>query len=242
MKLKDKVVIITGATSGIGAETAVECVKEGAKVVVVGRNAERGNAKVAELESMGGEAIFVPCDAVVEEDVKNVVETTVAKFGGIDVVVNNAGFFAPVPLDMHDTELWEKTFDCNMKSVFWMTKYSLPYVAERKGNYINMSSAAGLVYTDSGHAYGASKAALIHFTKQMAVTCGPQGVRVNAVCPGIIDTPIFGGADVSGVAAAFPMRRMGVPSEIAKPVVFLASEDASYITGAILSVDGGMAL
>lgn len=249
MKVRDKVVLITGGTSGIGEATALLFAKEGAKVAITGRNSERGNKIVEKVKSDGGESIFVKTDVSVAEDCRNAVEKTIAEFGGLDILFNNAGvFFAHDVVECTEEE-WDLQLDINLKGTFLMSKFALPgMIARGSGVIINNSSGWGLVGGDKAVAYCASKGGVVLLTKAMAIDHGPQGIRVNCVCPGDVDTPMlpedskFRGMQwdeyIAG-AANRPMRRIGTPEEIAKAVLFLASDDSSFMTGAALVVDGG---
>ena len=249
MKVRDKVVLITGGTSGIGEATALLFAKEGAKVAITGRNSQRGNKIVEKVKSDGGESIFVKTDVSVAQDCRNAVEKTIAEFGRLDILFNNAGvFFAHDVVECTEEE-WDLQLDINLKGTFLMSKFALPgMIARGSGVIINNSSGWGLVGGDKAVAYCASKGGVVLLTKAMAIDHGPQGIRVNCVCPGDVDTPMlpedskFRGMQwdeyIAG-AANRPMRRIGTPEEIAKAVLFLASDDSSFTTGAALVVDGG---
>lgn len=249
MKVRDKVVLITGGTSGIGEATALLFAKEGAKVAITGRNSQRGNKIVEKVKSDGGESIFVKTDVSVAQDCRNAVEKTIAEFGRLDILFNNAGvFFAHDVVECTEEE-WDLQLDINLKGTFLMSKFALPgMIARGSGVIINNSSGWGLVGGDKAVAYCASKGGVVLLTKAMAIDHGPQGIRVNCVCPGDVDTPMlpedskFRGMQwdeyIAG-AANRPMRRIGTPEEIAKAVLFLASDDSSFMTGAALVVDGG---
>lgn len=244
-KLKDKVAIITGSTSGIGEAIALMFASEGAKVVITGRNAERGELVVANIESNGGEAIFIACDTSVEEDINRLIKSSIDQFARLDILVNNAGVFFTGPLEELESDKWDSMFDVNVRGYFLMAKYAMPYLIKSgSGVIINNSSVAGLQSYSSGYsyAYGASKAAIIQFSRTLALNYGNKGIRVNTICPGIIQTAIFQGRDVSGSSTKIPLCRIGKPSDVAKVVTFLVSDEAEYITGVVLPVDGGLSI
>jgi NAD(P)-dependent dehydrogenase (short-subunit alcohol dehydrogenase family) len=249
MKLRNKVALVTGGTSGIGEATAFLLAKEGAKVVITGRNAERGNRIVETMKRDGGQAIFVKTDVGIAQDCRSAVDKTIAAFGRLDILFNNAGLFYAHDVVECTEEEWDLQLDVNLKGTFLMSKFALPgMIAQGSGVIINNSSGWGLVGGDKAIAYCASKGGVVLLTKAMAIDHGPQGIRVNCVCPGDVDTPMlpedakFRGMKwdeyVAG-AANRPLRRIGTPEEIARAVLFLASDDSSFMTGAALVVDGG---
>ena len=242
---KNKVVLITGATSGIGEETAKAFAKEGASVVLVGRNKEKGLHIEQEILSSNGKAIFIPCDVSNDQEVQKMVTKAIDTFGKIDILFNNAGTMLPsMEIERMPIADWQKTFDTNLLSMFLVTRYAKPYIIAQKGTIINNASIAGLQHYAAGrsYAYSASKAAVIQFSHQMAKNYAPEGVRVNCICPGIIQTPILHGRDPKIYESRIPLGYVGTPQDVAKVVVFLASENASYITGAVIPVDGGVTL
>jgi NAD(P)-dependent dehydrogenase (short-subunit alcohol dehydrogenase family) len=249
MRLRDKVAIITGGTSGIGRATAIFFAQEGAKVVVVGRDEGRGQQVVAEIAEAGGTAIFQRCDVRFGEQCRQVVEGTVRAFGRLDVLFNNAGvFYANTVVDCTEDE-WDLTVDISLKGTYLMCKYAIPVMIDQGGGAIvNTSSGWGLVGGNEAAAYCAAKGGVVLLTKAMAVDHSRQGIRVNCVCPGDVDTPMLVDdaqrrgmtwTDYMGEAANRPMGRVGQPEEVARAVLFLASDEASFITGAALAVDGG---
>ena len=249
MHLNDKVALITGGTSGIGRATATLFAREGAAVAITGRNEERGREVVAEIERGGGRAIFVRADVRLAEDCRRAVEETVAAFGRLDVLFNNAGVFvANDTIDCSEEE-WDLQVDVSLKGAFLMSKYALPVmIAEGGGSIVNNSSGWGLVGGDRAVAYCAAKGGMVVMTKAMAIDHGPQGVRVNCICPGDTVTPMEhedaahrGMTWEAYVASASerPLGRMGDPDEVAMAALFLASDESSFITGAALPVDGG---
>ncbi len=249
MRLKDKVALITGGTSGIGEATAVLFAREGAKVAITGRNEERGRAVTARIRRNGGEAIFLAADVSKAGDCKRSVAETRRAFGRIDILFNNAGVFYPHTIVDCTEEEWDLQIDINLKGTFLMSKSALPGMIERGGGVIiNNSSGWGLVGGDAAVAYCASKGGVVLLTKAMAIDHGRQGIRVNCLCPGDVDTPMLPPdaqmrgqkwEDYLAGCANRPMGRIGTPEEIAKAALFLASDDSSFMTGATLVVDGG---
>ncbi len=249
MRLRDQVALITGGTSGIGEATALLFAQEGARVVITGRSVERGQKLAQKIESAGGHALFLECDVRFAEHCRRAVEETLKTFGRLDVLFNNAGVYYPhTALDCTEEE-WDLQIDINLKGTFLMSKFALPtMIAQGSGVIINNSSGWGLVGGDAAVAYCASKGGVVLLTKAMAIDHSRQGIRVNCICPGDVDTPMLPeDARMRGLkwqdylagAANRPMGRIGTPDEIAKAVLFLASDDSSFITGAALAVDGG---
>lgn len=248
-KLQDKVAIITGATSGIGKASARILAENGAKVVVSGRDRERGNSTVKEIlaccEADSENVVFFPCDVTKETEAKALIEETVTRFGRIDILFNNSGVMLPsMEIERMPVEDWKTTFDTNVTGAFLVTRYARPYLAESKGCILNNASIAGMHSYAAGrsYAYSAAKAAMIQFSHQMAKNYGEEGIRCNCICPGIIQTPILGDRKPEEYAKRIPLGRVGEPEDVAKAVLFLVSEEAAYITGAVLPVDGGASL
>jgi NAD(P)-dependent dehydrogenase (short-subunit alcohol dehydrogenase family) len=249
MRLRDKVALITGGTSGIGEATAVLFCREGAKVVITGLNEERGAAVIRDLKQHGGNSIFIRSDIRLAEDCKRAVDEAVRAFGRIDILFNNAGVFYPqTALECSEHE-WDEQIDFDLKGVFLMTKFALPaMIAQRHGVIINNGSGWGLVGGDHAVAYCASKGGVVLLTKALAIDHGRQGIRVNCICPGDVDTAMLpSDAKMRGLpwekyledCKNRPMGRIGKPEEIAKAALFLASDDSSFVTGSALVVDGG---
>jgi NAD(P)-dependent dehydrogenase (short-subunit alcohol dehydrogenase family) len=249
MRLADKVALITGGTSGMGRATALLFAQEGARVAITGRNEARGREVVEEIEQVGGTAIFIRSDVRFAEECRRAVEETLQAFGRLDILFNNAGvLYANTVLDCTEEE-WDLTLDTNLKGTYLMSKFALRImIAQRSGVIINNASGWGLVGGDAAAAYCASKGGVVLLTKAMAIDHARQGIRVNCVCPGDVDTPMLPeDAQRRGMkweeylasAANRPMGRIGRPVEIAKAVLFLASDDSSFVTGAVLAVDGG---
>ena len=241
----NKVVVITGATSGIGEATAKQFAEESGTVVLLGRNLTKGKKIVSDIISQGGKASFIRCDVTDECSVKEAAEKVEIEFKKVDVLFNNAGVMLPSK-EIENTEIedWKKTFEVNLDGVFYVTRNFKKLIYKCKGCIINNASIAGMhsYVTGRSYAYSASKSAVIQFTRQMAKNYASDGIRVNCICPGIIDTPILGDRDRKVYAERIPLGYVGKPEDVANVVVFLASEKASYLTGVVLPVDGGGAL
>jgi NAD(P)-dependent dehydrogenase (short-subunit alcohol dehydrogenase family) len=249
MRLNNKVALITGGTSGIGEATALLFAKEGAEVAITGRNKQRGPVVVKRIQEVGSGAIFIHADVSSAGDCRRVVEETKEEFGRLDILFNNAGVFYPhTALECSEKE-WDEQIDINLKGTFLMSKFALPVmIAQRGGVIINNASGWGIVGGDRAVAYCASKGGVVLMTKAMAIDHGAQGIRVNCVCPGDVETPMLpADAKMRGMkwdeyiagCAKRPLGRVGTVEEIAKAVLFLASDDSSFMTGAALVVDGG---
>jgi NAD(P)-dependent dehydrogenase (short-subunit alcohol dehydrogenase family) len=249
MRLKNKVALITGGTSGIGEATALLFAAEGARVAITGRNSERGTRIVERIKQLGGDAIFISADVSVAGDCRRAVDETRRVFGRLDILFNNAGVFYPQTALQCSEREWDEQIDVNLKGTFLMSKYALPgMIAQKSGVIVNNASGWGIVGGDHAVAYCASKGGVVLMTKAMAIDHGAQGIRVNCVCPGDVETPMLpADAKARGLkwdeyiagCAARPLGRVGTVEEIAKAVLFLASEDSSFMTGAALVVDGG---
>lgn len=241
--LKDKVALVTGATSGIGAATAKRFAQAGATVICTGRNRERGEGVVKEILSNNGKAYFYEMDVDNDHSIQAVAGIIKNQFETIDILFNNAGIFPVLPpLETLTREDVEKTTRTNISGFMMVTKFFFPLLAEG-ASILNNASVAGLQSYSSGqsYAYNASKAAVIKVTQLLAKKYGDK-VRVNAICPGVINTPIFKKFDEERFASMIPMGRTGKPEEVASVANFLVSDDASYINGAILTIDGGQSL
>jgi NAD(P)-dependent dehydrogenase (short-subunit alcohol dehydrogenase family) len=240
------VVLITGALTGIGRATALAFAREGADVVVSGRRDDAGQALVTELRALGAEAEFVHADVRHERDVQNLIDKTVARFGRLDVAVNNAGTEGkPGPVTEQTADSYAATFDTNVLGVLLSMKHELRVMqAQGFGRIVNLSSTMGQRGAPGASLYAASKHAVEGLTKSAALEGAAFGVRVNAVAPGPIETAMLdrftGNADrKAGMVAGIPLKRAGRPEEIADAIVFAASAKASFITGQIINVNGG---
>ena len=244
-KLDGKVALITGATSGMGEAFAKLFASEGATVAVVGRNEERGLQVVDYINEKGGQAEFFQCDVSKEESVKNLYDSFYKMYKKLDILVNNAGFLKTNPIDeLHEKEIID-VFSTNTFSLIYMCNHFLDMVLESKGVILNNASIDGLQFLNRGtknHLYCASKAAVIKFSQQLALNYSSQGIRVNCLCPGSVDTPFFTNKDYSRLIPGIPMKRVGTADEIAKAALFLVSDDSSFVTGSVLTVDGGASL
>lgn len=243
--LDNKVVLITGASRGIGKSIAEECVKQGAIVAFTYLSSEeKARALEAELTANGGTAIGFKSDAANFDQAQKLVDDVVAKFGTIDVLVNNAGITRDTLLMRMTEEQWDEVMNTNLKSAFNLTKaVQRPMLKARSGSIINMSSVVG-VSGNAGQAnYAASKAGLIGFTKSIAQELGSRNIRCNAIAPGFIETEMTGALDQKVVEEwrnSIPLKRGGQPVDVANAVVFLASDMSAYITGQTIHVCGGM--
>ncbi len=248
-RFEGRVVLVTGGSSGIGYATARAFLAEGAKVAITGRDEARLRKAEDELRSHGT-VLAIPGDVSRAEDARRFVEETEAKLGPIDILVNNAGIFLNKPVEGLTEEEYDAVMDINMKGTFLCTKYVIPsMVRRRRGAIVNVASDNAIIGFPGSSVYCASKAAMVLFTKCVALEHALDGIRVNAICPGEVETPMLErDAEASGLGyrayyeklvAPIPMKRAAKPEEIAACILFLASDDASYMTGAAMSVDGG---
>jgi NAD(P)-dependent dehydrogenase (short-subunit alcohol dehydrogenase family) len=246
-ELTGKVAIVTGASAGIGKATAIALAAEGASVVVADVDDERGNAVAAEINDKGGAALFVHTDVSDDAQVQAMVATTVERFGGLDMAFNNAGIEGvQAPTHECSPENWQRTLAINLTGVWSCMRHEIPRLLERGGgSIVNCASVAGLVGFANIPAYTASKHALVGLTKTAALEYAEAGIRVNAVCPGVIDTEMverFTGGEPEAEAAMVamePVGRLGHPEEIADAVAWLCGPRASFVTGQAIAVDGG---
>jgi NAD(P)-dependent dehydrogenase (short-subunit alcohol dehydrogenase family) len=248
-KLDNKCAIVTGGASGIGRATAQLLAQEGAAVVIADINAERGKQAEQNINAAGGRAVFVQGDVALAADCRRTVQTAVEKFGRLDIVFNNAGIIRRADVIGTTEEEWDRVMDVNVKSIFLMSKYAVPEIVKQGGgSIVNTGSGWGLKGGRHAVSYCASKGAVVNMTRAMAIDHGPQNIRVNCICPGDTDTPMLrneakqlGQAEekVMSEAAERPLNRYAQPIEIAQSVLYLASDAASYVTGAVLAVDGG---
>jgi len=245
MRLEGKVALISGGARGMGAEEARIFAREGAKVVIGDISEDEGRAVEAQIAEAGGQALFVRLDVTQESDWTNAVDLAVSRFGKLDVLVNNAGISSRAFTDDTGIDAWDKIMEVNSKGVFLGTRAAIPKMLEAGGgSIVNISSIMGLVGSAGGHpAYNASKGAVRIFSKAMAVRHGKDNIRVNSVHPGFMPPMASGIAydqeQRRGSLEQTPLGREGRIEEVANAVLFLASDEASYITGAELAVDGG---
>ena len=249
-KLQDKVIIVTGASSGLGAASAMRIAAEGAKVVLAARRRDRGEEMIRQIKAEGGEGLFVQTDVTRTADVKALVSAAIDRFGGLDGAFNNAGVTGPTMTPLADIEEdgWDEAINTNLRAVFVCMKYQIPALLARGGGAIvNMSSMYGLKPSDLGHApYCASKFGVIGLTKTAAIDYADKGVRINAVCPGFIhsemvDPYVDAQPELMGrvINRHSVMNRLGEPDEVARAVAWLLSGEASFVNGASLLVGGG---
>ena len=249
-RLSGKTAVITGAASGIGRATALLFAGEGARLVLADMNEEQLARVRDEIAAKGGSVIIRKTDVSSEEEVKDLIGLAIETFANIDILVNNAGIPGALDtLENQTSEDWHRVFDVNVMGPVYTTKHVIAHMkGRRRGSIINIASVAGIRSGAGGNSYSASKAALINFTQTSACEVGDAGVRINAVCPGLIETgmtqPFFDYARSAGkegqVGKYSELRRAAVPEEVAWAIIFLASDEASYITGQALPVDGGI--
>lgn len=251
MRLKDKVALITGSTSGIGRASAVIFAKEGAKVVICGRREREGKQTKAMVEAVGGQALFIEADVTNAGDVDRMVNIVIEHYKTISILFNNAGIN---PLEGRTAaadcpeEIWDIIMDVNVKGIYRCCKAIIPHMIQNKGgSIINMSSTFGLVGFKDRAAYTASKGAVTQLTKSMAVDYGHYNIRVNCVCPGMVINErvkvLIAKAEEEGtlqeILTDYPLQRLGNPEDVARLASFLGSDEAGWITGSIIPVDGG---
>jgi len=250
MKLKDKVSIVTGAGGGLGKAIAEVFIKEGAKVIVAEVDADAGRETTAELVANGGEATFIECNVSVEDQVKNMIAKVVEKYGRIDVLINNAGVNIVKPFVETETADWDKVINVDLRGTYMCCRYGIIEMLKTGGgSIVNISSVHSIASIPGAGPYDAAKHGMIGLTMALAVEFASQGIRVNALSPGLLDTKIWD--DILDAApdrqaclnywkANIPIGRPGAPKEIANITAFLASDEASYITGSNIVADGGM--
>lgn len=250
MSFKGKSIIVTGASSGIGADAAIHFAKLGACVAIIGRDAKKLNGVAQKIINSGHNT---PLEIVgdVTKDAKRIIDKTIEKFGKLDVLVNNAGIAEMAPVESVTLESFDRVLNTNLRSVFELSQLAIPHLIHTKGNIVNISSVAGLRAISNASIYCTSKAALNQLTKCMALELGPKGVRVNAINPAAIRTPIFKtfGMDEQAInrfeersKAVYPVRRIGEVGDTSLAIAYLAHESSSFITGQLLCVDGGYIL
>lgn len=245
-RFANKVVLVTGATAGIGRAAAQAFAREGARLIVTGRNRAAGESLVAELRAAGSEVEFVAGEASQEATHRAWVEAAVKRFGRLDVAVNNAGVEGELgPVSSVTEANFDQVFDVNVKGLLFALKHQVPALSQQGGAIVNVSSIVGTIGMAGASVYTASKHAVNGLTRAVALETSRSGVRVNAVAPGAVATEMMqrftgGSADAqAGLAAAHPVGRLGQVEEIAQAMLYLASDDAKFITGSILAIDGG---
>ena len=247
---KGKVAIITGGTSGIGLTTAITLLRLGASVALIGRQREKGEAVLRELNQYGSKVCFFRGDVNKIKDCQMVIEQTVASFGRLDIVINSAGIYMEKSIDEVEEDEFDQMMGINIKGTYFICKYALPYLPQASGGAIvNISSDAGINGNCLCTTYCASKGAVTLFTKALSLEVIHDGIRVNCVCPGDVDTPMLQ-KQLSGVdnpkeylremASIYPIGRIAQPQEVANVICFLVSEEASFVNGAVWTVDGGL--
>lgn len=249
MRLENKTAIVTGAAGGIGRATSLALAAEGAAVVLLDLNTDAVAVVADEIRQAGGAALPIPTDVSQESDIESAVARAMAEFGRIDVVFNNAGIIRRTTAPETTVEEWDRVFGVNVRGIFLMCKHVVPLMAAAGGgSIINTGSGWGLKGGARALSYCASKGAVVNMTRALAIDHGPQGIRVNSVNPGDVNTGMLrdearqlaqDADEFLAEAADRPLRRMGEPEEVASAVVWLASDESSYVTGAALVVDGG---
>jgi len=250
MRLKDKVVIVTGAGDGIGKVIALECAREGAKIAVSSRRAVNGQPVADDIVKSGGKAFFIKCDISVENEVKALIDAAIDTYGRIDVLINNAGVNFVKKFEDCRPEDWDRVIQTDLRGTYMCSWYAIPHMLKQgSGNIINITTVHTMACMPGAAPYDAAKWGVVGLTKSMAVEFASRNIRINALSPGLIDTKIW--EDIQNSAedleachkywkANIPMGRVGTSIEIAKTAVFLASDDSGYITGANILADGGM--
>lgn len=240
-RLQNKVCIITGAASGMGESEAIAFAQQGAKLIIADMNLEQANQVAEKIINAGGEAFAFQVDVTQFDQLKQLVEFTLEKFGRIDVLLNNAGIFDKYTNSLDTTEeLWDTMFAINVKAVFNLSNLVLPKMIEQGfGAIINIASIAGLVAQMGGASYTASKHAVIGYTKHLAAVYAKHGIKINAICPGTIRTPMTAKMLETRPTDKIPLDRFGEASEVAELAIFLASDEARFMNGSCITIDGG---
>jgi len=244
--LKDKRALITGSSRGIGKQIAIEMAKEGAIIGVNATKLENTQSTIKEIENLGGIAYAVPGNLSDPVNCRKVVEDFSSKAGGIDILVNNAGINFTAPIEKLDLRSWDELMAVNLRAAYLCSKYAIPYMKKKRwGRIINLASLLSFIGLPERAAYAASKAGVLGLTRVLALELAPYNVTVNAIAPGFIETEMVrarireGKLNAERLTRRIPMRRMGTPKDVARAVVFLASDDAAYMTGQVIIIDGG---
>jgi NAD(P)-dependent dehydrogenase (short-subunit alcohol dehydrogenase family) len=251
MKLKDKVAIVTGSSKGIGEGIARVFHREGAKVVIVCRHKEEGSRMARDLGSESGQSVFIHTDMTSSEQIRDMIGKTVDTFGKIDILVNNVGYHLSKSIADTSEEEWDFIQNTNLKSTFLCSRYAIPYLKKTRGNIIHISSMVGQVGQPNAAAYSATKGGQIAMAKNMAIDLAPDGIRVNVICPGWIQTPLVEDwfsqqqdpeASRKYIYGQHPLGRIGTIEECGYLAAFIASDEAAFITGSVFDIDGGVTL
>ncbi len=234
------VILITGGDSGIGWGIAQKFSREGYRVALCGLRQENSRRVTAQMKTLGTEAKYFTADVREEQAIKKLIRLTLARFGQLDILCNNAGIQKLGPAEKTSASVWDEVMAVNARAVFLCTKYALPYLKKRNGSVLNIASIGGLVGYAGGGAYCASKAAVVMLSKALALEFAPHRIRVNCICPGATDTPMIPRNKIKKLAQQIPLGRVGEPSDVAELAFFLVSENARQMTGGVYVIDGGV--
>jgi len=247
-RLQDKVAIISGGNTGIGQAISLRFAQEGATVIIAARNADTAEETLKQVREIGADGQFISCDVTDINQCEAVIQETIAKYGKLDTLVNNAGIiYRNSTVVETSAEDWKHTFDVNVNGTFYLSKFAIPHLEQTKGTVVNMASYVGLIGFAGIPAYCASKGAIIQLTRAMALDHAPAGVRVNCVCPGSVHTEMitsaweqYGNGAEEVWSSKHPLGRIAQPKEVADAALYLASDESSFLTGVALPVDGGI--